>query len=419
MFRLVRHLCLAGAPLLALCAAPAQAAGLAERACATLAARVDAIPGDGAVLLRSWDGAVGSGPRAEPALAGAAFTYDNALAVIALTACGRRGQATRVGAALLAAATADRLGPAGRLRNAYRAGSQAERPIPPNGWWDGAAGRWAEDPTQVGTATGNVAWAGLALLTLAEATGDGRWRDGARLLARWAVEHTADPRGPGGYSGGLIGYDDAPRSVGWKSTEHNADLAALFGWLARGEPMGGEPQWAAPEAAARGFLAAMWDRPSGRFLIGTGIDGFTPNANGSGLDAQVWPLLLPGAPAAWRRSLAWVERWYAVPGGFDFNDDRDGLWVEGTAQAALAYRVVGRPAEAERLLAGLADQVSPGGYLWATREPRVTTGLALRPDSTSADFFYERRPALAATAWVVLAALDWNPYTGVRGGVAP
>ncbi len=414
MFRLVRHVTLAATLFAVPTAANADAAGLAGRLCATLAAQVDSIPGGGAVLLRSWDGADGSSAPAEPALATAAFTYDNALAAIALTACGRHVEAVRIGDALLEAATADRLGAAGRLRNAYRAGAQGERPIPPNGWWDSAAGRWDEDPTQVGTATGNVAWAGLALLTLGQATGEPRWRDGARVLAGWAVAHTADRRGPGGYSGGITGYDDAPRRVGWKSTEHNTDLAALFAWLARDEPA-----WAAPAQAARAFLAAMWDGGSGRFLIGTLPDGLTPNTAGAGLDAQVWPLLLPGAPPAWRRTLAWIERRYAVPGGFDFNDDRDGLWVEGTAQAALAYGVAGRPAESERLLAGLAGQVSPGGYLWATREPRITTGLALGPDSTSADFYYRRRPALAATAWAVLAGLGWNPFTGRPGGGTP
>ncbi len=394
-------------------AAPAAAQGadqatpLAARTCAVLTARVDAVPGGGPALLRSWDGAGGSGVPAEPALAGAAFTYDNALAVIALVACGRLPQAERVGTALLEAASADRSGQQGRIRNAYRAGGQGAPPLPPNGWWDGAARHWAEDPAQVGTATGNVAWAGLALLTLGQATGEARWRAGAERLAHWAVEHTADPTGPGGFGGGIVGYDDAVRPAGWKSTEHNADLAALFAWLARTDP-----RWTGPERAARAFLSAMWDGADGRFLLGTLPDGRSPNRAGSGLDAQLWPLLLPAAPVAWRRAALWVEHRHGVPGGFDFNDDRDGLWVEGTAQAALVWRVLGRRAEAGRLLETLAGQVSPGGYLWATREPVVTTGLALGPSSTTADFVYRRRPALAATAWATLAALGWNPFTG-------
>ena len=389
--------------------APGAVALVADRTCSALAARVDAVPGGVPVLLRSWDGAAGSGPPAEPALAGAAFTYDNALAAIALVACGRLAQAGRVGAALLAAVSADRSGRVGRIRNAYRAGAQGAPPLPPNGWWDAVAGRWAEDATQVGTATGNVAWAGLALLTLGQATGEARWREGAERLARWAVETEADSAGPGGFGGGIVGYDDAPRPAGWKSTEHNADLAALFGWLARTDP-----RWRGPERAARAFLAAMWQDADGRFLLGTLPDGRSPNRAGSGLDAQLWPLLLPAAPAAWRRATLWVERRHGVAGGFDFNDDRDGLWVEGTAQAALVWRTLGRGAQAASLFATLAGQASPGGYLWATREAVVTTGLALGPASTTADFVYRRRPALAATAWAALAALGWNPFTGAH-----
>ncbi|HZH26741.1 MAG TPA: hypothetical protein VEY95_06110 [Azospirillaceae bacterium] len=412
---------LAGMPA----AVPAAPAGtleetVADRGCATLSARVDEVPGDGPVFLRSYDGPVGRAPPAEPALATAAFTYDNALAAIALTACGRSTQARRIGLALLAAATSDRSGERGRLRNAYRAGVQREMPVPPNGWWHAAGNHWAEDPIQVGTATGNVAWAALALLTLADdraAQPDeaARFREGAAALAAWTVTHTAAPRGDGGFTGGMHGYDDAPRTLGWKSTEHNTDLAALFEWLAR---TGVPGDWPAHARAARTFLAAQWDASGGRFLIGTGPDG-TPNRRVSGLDAQLWPLLLPGAPIAWGKALAYAERAHGVEDGgvavgFDFNDDRDGLWVEGTAQAALVYRRFGRGADAGRLLAEVARQFGPGGYLWATREPRITTGLALAPDSTGADFHYERRPHLGATAWAVLAATGWNPFTGTR-----
>ena len=61
----------------------------------------------------------------------------------------------------------------------------------------------------------------------------------------------------------------------------------------------------------------------------------------------------------------------------------------------------------------VAHDVSPGGYLWATRQPRITTGLALGPDSATDDFHYYR-PHLGATAWAALAALGWNPFTGRR-----
>ena len=76
---------------------------VAARGCATLAERVDMVPGRKPVFLRSYDGA-----ENEPALAGAAFTYDNALALVALVACGKPGHARRIGDALLDAALHDR-----------------------------------------------------------------------------------------------------------------------------------------------------------------------------------------------------------------------------------------------------------------------------------------------------------------------
>lgn len=377
--------------------------------CAVLARRVDDISTRRPVFLRSYDGPDGKGgPAFEPPLRESAFTYDNALAAIALVACGRPDQANRIGEALLAAATGDRAGPNGRLRNAYRAGALKEVPPLPPGWWDKGANQWVEDAYQVGTATGNVAWAALALLTLHEQSGRADYRDAAAGLLRWAVQATASDTGPGGFSGGVHGFETAPVRLTWRSTEHNTDLAAAFAWMARLDPAG---PWTGYALQAQAFVATMWQADQGRFLAGTLPDGVTPNSF-SGLDAQLWPLLLADAPAAWRRSLDWVEARHAAQGGFDFNDDADGIWLEGTAQAALAYRLVGRMDEVRRLLGELDKEWSEGGYLYATRQPRITTGLAIGPDSTSDDFYYYRRPHLGATAWAVLAARGWNPFTG-------
>ncbi len=197
------------------------------------------------------------------------------------------------------------------------------------------------------------------------------------------------------------------KSCCWKSTEHNVDLTALFGWLARAEPAG---QWNRQALSARRYLDAQWDASSGHFLVGTLPDGITANRGTSGLDVQLWPLMLPDAEHDWRSALDYAEREHGVPGGFDFNADRDGLWLEGTAQAALVYRLLGRERQADALLVTIAAQFAPGGFVYATREARITTGLALSADSTSADFYYFRRPHLAATAWAALAATGRNPY---------
>jgi len=381
------------------------AAEVSAQGCKAMADRVDAIAGDAPVLLRSYDGAQGSGEIDTPALRTAAFTYDNALAVIALLACERRVEALRIGAALERAAMHDT-----RLRNTYRAGAVADKVLP-NGWWDATQNRWVEDAYQSGTATGNVAWAALALLALHDATGQVHWRDAAAKLATWIVDNTRDAGAGGGFSGGVDGFDVAPVKLGWKSTEHAIDLVALFTRLA---DAGAAGDWREQAAHARAFLDRQWDEGSGHFLIGTAADGNTPNRSASALDVQWWSQLLPDAPAAWRRAIAYAEHHHAVGAGFDFNDDRDGEWLEGTAQAALAYRVAGRADAAARCLAEIARQFSAGGYVFATREERITTGLAIGSASTSADFFYYRRPHLGATAWAVLAARAWNPYAARR-----
>ena len=387
-------------------AADSPARQLAESTCRALRDRVDVVPGDGPLFLRSYDAASGSGPGAEPALNGA-FTYDNALAAIALRACGDIPAARRIADALWMAAGSDRSNAPGRLRNAYRPGAVTATPVAPMGWWDAAQGRWDEDPYQVGSATGNLAWAALALLTIGDATRDPRYAAGAATIARWIVVHARDERGRAGFNGGLYGYDDAPQRLTWKSTEHNTDLAAMFDWLARLQP---NTDWNRQATLARSFVAAQWG--GRRFIVGTLPDGATPNAKNSGLDAQLWPLLLRDAGPEWRGALAQVEAHYAVGDGFDFNDDRDGTWSEGTAQAALIYRALGDEKKADRCLAWLGGEISAGGLLWATDKPRITTGLALSPQSTRDDFYYYRLPHLGATAWAALAATGWNPFTG-------
>lgn len=381
-------------------AATPAAGEVAARACATLVARVDAFAGDAPVFLRSYDNASGAGEPDEPALRTAAFVYDNALAVVALLACDRRAQALRVAEALRIAATTD-----GRLRNAYRAGAAAHKALA-NAWWDATANRWVEDAYQQGSATGNVAWTGLAMLAAYDATREPRWRDAAVRLARWIVEH-ALAEDKHGFSGGIDGFDAQPVKLTWKSTEHNIDLAALFDRLARVNPQGG---WQARAENARRFVVSQWDAASGHFFIGTLPDGRTPNRMVSALDVQLWSQLLPAAPPEWRRSIAYIEREHAVPGGFDFNADRDGLWLEGTAQAALVYGSIGRDAASDKLFATIAQQFSDGGFVYAAREPRITTGLAIGSASTSADFYYYRLPHLGATAWAALAATRRNPF---------
>ncbi len=291
---------------------------------------------DGPIFLRSYDGDDGLSAPTEPALTTAAFIYDNALATIALSACGRDKEARRIATAIAMAVAG------GPLYNAYRAGPQTAAP-PPNGWYDKQQRRWVEDGYQIGTATGNVAWAALALLTVYNHDGERRVF-GRRAKSRPLGDHPCfeQPR-HAGFAGGFQRVGNKDISLDWVSTEHNADLAAMFAWLSR---KSGPDRWSGQTARALRFVTDQWDGK--HFLIGTLPDGHTPNQTVSALDSQTFPLLLQDANPQWNEALTYLERTHGVDGGLDFNDDRDGVWLEGTAQAALAFRVIGKRSKGDR-----------------------------------------------------------------------
>lgn len=382
-------------------------AAASETFCSGLARAVTAdIRGADAFFVRSYR--PGAGEASLPAgLASSAFAYDNALAVIALVACQNVAAAIPIGNAFSRAARTDRSFSDGRIRNAYRAGAVAEGAPALPGWWDDAANIWGEDPAQNGSSTGNVAWSALALLTLHQATGNARYLADARRLVNWIMSEASD--GGDGFTGGFHGYDPRQVRLTWMSTEHNVDVHAAARWLYR---LTGEQQYSESAAQARRFLERAFQ--GDRFLLGTKPDGSPADRDALALDVQLWPWMAIPDATAWRNALSFAQANLAVDGGFDFNGDRDGLWVEGTAQAALAYRISGDAATSERLLAGLkADRVPPG-LLNASRMARITTGLSIDPTRNEADFFYFRRPHLGATAWAALAETRWNPFLGER-----
>ncbi|APR94802.1 hypothetical protein PATSB16_14600 [Pandoraea thiooxydans] len=388
-------------------ARPAAQAQLLSEGCRTLADEVAAVPGHGPLFLQSYRAAPGQPPLA-PALRHAAFVYDNALAGIALLACGRTGDARRIADALVDASGHDRYYHDGRLRNAYRAGPLGPGPAALPGWWDAKSRRWFEDGYQTGTATGNVAWAALMLLAAYHASHDRRYLDAAAKMMGWVDSTVYDATAPAGYNGGYFGEEPTPLRQTWKSTEHNVDAYAAFHWLAR---LTGQARWRTAADRARGFVAAMWQGPSGRFVIGTQNDGHTLNTAPSALDATLWPLIAIGnAPPEWERALAWAKRHHRIDGGYGFKADPDGLWTEGTGQAALVLQLTGHPGQAAPLWPILLAQRSPAGLLFATPEQRISTGLSIGPTSKTNDFYYFHLPHLGATAWAVLAAARWNPF---------
>lgn len=384
----------------------------AARLCATIEARLQAEAGaSGPAFLQSYL----PGPAETvlpPELRRAAHVYDNALAAIALQSCDRAAPARRLADALIQAVESDRFFSDGRIRNVYRSGrlDPGAAPALP-GWWNAHEGTWVEDGYAAGSTTGNAAWAALALLHVHAATGDRRTLAAAERLMRWIMTETVSGTGVPGFTGGRAGHEPHQAQLAWKSTEHNVDVSAAAGWLFR---ITGDTAYQETEAVAATFVSAM-SRPSGNILVGTLPDGRTPNADVLALDAMLWPVLAGIVPEGERRAvLAAADRAMAVDGGYDFNDDRDGIWVEGTAQAAATLAAVGRADEADALIDELlGNDLSSVGYLFATRSARLSTGFA--DPSGDGPVYYFRRPHLGASAWAILAANRHNPFSPTAG----
>jgi hypothetical protein len=349
---------------------------------------------DGPGLLRSYD-VQGNSPF-DRTQVNCAYTYDNAATGLAMLAAGNIEGAKSIADALAYAQANDRAWHDGRLRNAYHAGPAPHSgPYPLSGWWDDASNRWLEDGYQAGCATGVLAWAMMLWAALGAA-----YRIPAQRAADFIASNLKAPRG---FAGGFIGFEPTPQRVTWVSTEHNIDLATAFAVIGRN----------AEAAHAAEFVAAMWQPAVGRFAMGLKPDGTLNDA--SAVDANLWPLLSAGAQPQWRAALPWVLAHHGVPAGaaiegVDFNTDRDGIWLEGTAYVALAARRLGQKDLSARMMATLRANTSAGGLVYATTTPSLTTGLTTGLDTRDPNFLYFRRPHIGATAWAVLAQLGATPF---------
>lgn len=343
------------------------------------------------------------------------FVYDNALALLAFLAANDLPRARLIADAMVYAQDHDRYFNDGRLRNAYQSGDLTLPPgWKPNGragtvripgWYDSAQEKWLEDSMQVGTHAGNMAWAILALLAFHEKAGGEAYLAAAERLGEWVEEHCRDARGAGGYTGGYDGWEPRQTRLLYKSTEHNLDLYVAFERLylvTRREA------WHERALHARGFALAMWDDSDGKFWTGTTEDGLSVFTDVIPIDCQTWSILaLQHLDPSVLRALDFVETRLRVRHGFDFNEDCDGVWLEGTAQMASALYQAGRREKADELVRWLQVVRMPSGGIAATDRDRVTTGFNL---SDGNPWLYFRRPHIGATSWLLLAERRVNPF---------
>jgi hypothetical protein len=98
--------------------------------------------------------------------------------------------------------------------------------------------------------------------------------------------------------------------------------------------------------------------------------------------------------------------------GFDFNNDRGGIWWEGTAHTIIGLQIKREAQKAGKFLRNLclakryAPNMNNKGIV-ATCHDGVTTGFA---------WPYYNRLYIGATAWYIFAERGHNPFWGIGTG---
>ena len=345
--------------------------------------------------LDSWDNSV---------------TYDNALVIIVYANRKNNAdsldRARTMGDALLQMQAKDPIGD-GRVRNAYGPEHLFDANGVPN------IQTW-------GSASGNQAWAGMALAHLAHVTKDTKYRDGALRIGEWLLRETKDTRGRGGFTGG---YRSDGTKIEWKSTEHNIDMVGLFGML---HQLTKDHKWRRARKHARKFVKSMWDKKEERFHIGTKPDGVTINRDEYiPEDVQSWGYLALRSDR-YRRALDWniahlevtddsnpSQPVVGVRFALQINPDYEGkndntVWLEGTAHMALALRVSGKKKHKKRAKVYL-DNIHKEQLSGPNADGKGIQANSREGNSGGDDKNYTSLHT-GTTAWYIMAKQELNPF---------
>lgn len=364
-----------------------------------------------------------------------AFVYDNALAIIALLAAGDKPRARAIGDALLYAMEHDPEFDDYRLRQAYHANAFVDHPGDPI--------KLDSQFGLIGTAVGDMSWAGIALAQLTRATKRAEYLEGAVRIGEWIQRNTRSATGLMGYTfGETAGLEDH------KSTEHNIDVYAFFTMLAR---LTGRAVWTRRADHAWAFVERVWNAADGFFWTGSDDGSAINKAAGQlPLDVQTWAYLAtrgnrPGKALDWARtnlastdtplranssltgnfSLSGVVfasgSLLADPtqniGGQSWNPKPDvaAVWLEGTSQLTLALAIRKAKGDAARVedlfeqLSAAQATLGQGQKFGGTVNPGGLVAASSALD-TGFGFGYFPNLHVGATSWYLMALLTANPY---------
>ena len=352
-----------------------------------------------------------------------AFSYDNALALLAFLAEGSDDSLRRarlLGDAYVYAAQHDRFHNNGVIRTAYQAGDISLPPgwtpndrtgtVPIPGFYSEAQQLFFE-VEQEAVDVGNNAWSMIALLGLYKRTLDNKYLTAARDIGNFIISMRNDTGTYQGFQGGIDDPESqTPTQRIFASAEHNIDVLVAFKLMFE---ITGENSWSPHALHAQNFVEAVFDNTSMCFLAGT-PDPETRNTSTGQLpvDVQAWAILarIPLALNNTQAVFDCAETYHRTNldgfNGFDFNEDKDAVWFEGTGHMATAYGMAGINDSATTLLSELrrAQTTAPFGDgfgISAASRDGLTSGFS---------FNYYQRLHIAAVAWYVFAQQRFNPY---------
>ncbi|MDP3790144.1 MAG: hypothetical protein Q8R48_07075, partial [Candidatus Omnitrophota bacterium] len=260
-----------------------------------------------------------------------------------------------------------------------------------------------------GSGCGNLAWVIIALLQTYEYDkSNTQFLDTALELADFIQREYYDVYP--GYKMGYIGWEPSQYKIATKSTENNAALYAAFYKLYK---LTGDTNWRTRAESIYNYLEAKAWNSIDEFFWRGGWGNFYPDRANPTLDANTLSLLALGKINIYTEALTWIyNNTRTIKDsftGFDFNTDKDGVWFEGTAQAALAYKVYGRDADSNNYLAQLHNAQSGainnnGRGIVAASHDGVTTGFE--------DKLYYAALHIGATSWFLAIERETNLLWG-------
>lgn len=386
-------------------------------------------------------------------LYGTAYTYDAAVTALAYLAEGSAASVDRarvIGESLRYAQEHDPGYRDGRLRQSYTVGPyERNGVVQPDGFVqpDGLvnAGNVLDHSASY---TGDQAWAGLALVALARRGLNPAFLTAATRLGNWVATTCGTNQALGGYRAGV---DRAGNTVSRTDTAHNAVLVAFFGQLAAAS---GEDIWEERRTKAATFVHRLWQEDGGFYATGSddgaivarfpvttvtqtsaflALRGGPRPAPGAALNYAVNELTVTDTverrnstlpPGATFTGLTYSDRSglvdpdLPIDAGLD-RPDPDAVWLEGTAQLAVALLNRGNAGDLEAAHARL-NMLAEAQYRLGRRETAGAKPLpngegivaATSPLHTGVDDtgYYPHRH-VGTTAWYLLAATGTNPFT--------